>query len=247
MDSIYWLVPTFFIVALVYSTAGFGGGSSYLALLALAGMNTLVIPSYALVCNLIVASSSFYFFRKAGHFSLRGVAPFIVSSIPLAYWGGTLNVSRATFTIMLVISLLVAAVRLLISDRSFATLQRPSLSVFWPVALPIGSAIGLWSGVVGIGGGILLSPVVMLLGWADAKQAAGLASFFILVNSASGLMGQLSKGFPDWSLLIPLAVAVSAGGLIGSRMGSVAISRPVLQRITAVLLFAVALRLAVFL
>lgn len=244
MESLYWLVPAFFVVALVYSMAGLGGGSAYLALLALAGMNTLLIPSYALVCNLIVSASSFYFFRRAGHFSLKKAAPFVIASIPFAYWGGTLHLSKEVFTILLAVSLVVAGFRLFLSDRSFASKTLPPDRVFWPVALMAGSLLGLWSGVVGIGGGILLFPLVILLGWADSKQASAMAGFFILVNSGAGLLGHLSKGIPEWSLMIPLALTVLAGGLVGSRLGTQVISRLVLQRITAILLLVVALRLA---
>lgn len=243
MEPIYWLIPAFFVVALVYSMAGFAGGSSYLALLALGGLNYLSLPPISLVCNIIVASSAFYFFHRAGHFSWRNTVPFMVTSIPFAYLGGQMPISNELFVWLLSASLIIAGFRLFLSDRSVSAKKSPSRLVLFLAGPLIGILLGFWSGVVGIGGGILLSPLLLLLGWAGSKEAAAASSFFILVNSMAGLAGHLTKGTFDGTFLIPLALAVFLGGQIGSRLGTQVISRPILQKITAALLLVVALRL----
>lgn len=245
MESLFWLIPAFFMVAVVYSMAGFGGGSSYLALLALSGANYLLIPPVALICNLIVASSAFYFYFRAGHFSIKKILPFIITSIPFAYWGGTLQIGKETFLLLLGLSLLAASLRLFLTDAAAGNRYEPSRKTLWLVGSLLGMVLGFLSGLVGIGGGIFLSPLLMLLGWAHSKQAAACASFFILVNSLSGLLGHLTKSPPDTALLIPLSLAVLAGGQIGSRLGSHLLPKKAVQTVTAALILFVAARLLI--
>ena len=245
MESLVYLIPLFFLTALLYSTVGFGGGSTYLALLVLFSVPYTEMPKVALACNIVVVAGGCYFFIRAGYFSLRKVLPFIVTSIPAAYLAGSVTIGKAVFMWLLFISLAVAGLRMLLSEHSFKVRKEVTWSQAWLVGLPIGALLGALSGLVGIGGGIFLAPVLLLLGWAHAKEVAAAASFFILVNSAAGLLGQFSKGawLVELGFLIPLLVAVFLGGQIGSRLGSGAFSKVALQRLTAVLILFVSGRL----
>ena len=246
MESLSTILPLFLLTALVYSMAGFGGGSTYIAILVLVSFPYASIPTISLLCNLIVVSGGFLVFYREGYFSPRKVLPFVVGSIPAAYWGGQFPIEKTLFSLLLGLSLFVAAVRMLLSDESFIVRREVSWRQAWAVGIPAGALLGALSGLVGIGGGIFLSPLVYLLGWARAKEAAAAASFFILVNSLAGLVGQFSKmgwSLPDSRLLIPLGLAVLIGGQIGSRLGSKKIPKIALQRITAGLILWVSARL----
>lgn len=240
MEHLPLLLVLFFMTALVYSMAGLGGGSTYLALLALFSFPYSFIPKVALLCNLVVVVSGFWFFMRAGHFSLKRTVPFVLSSIPMAYWGGSLPIGKTLFTLLLGLSLAVASLRMFFSNKTFQSPSFFSWKKAWTIGLPAGAFLGFLSGVVGIGGGIYLTPVLLLMRWADAKQAAASASFFILVNSIAGLTGQFSKsGFssgPEMSALWILLFAAFLGGQIGSRFGSQKISPFILQRVAAILI-----------
>ncbi|MDH3217718.1 MAG: sulfite exporter TauE/SafE family protein [Candidatus Krumholzibacteria bacterium] len=239
-----WLPPLFFLIALLYATVGFGGGSSYLAVLALIGLPYQAIPQTALVCNLIVSAGGVWHFRRRGHLDLAKILPFVILSIPMAYLGGRLEVGRQFFMMLLGVSLLAAAARTFIPGQRGAATRR-SLSVakaYW-VGLPVGGLLGLLAGVVGIGGGIFLAPVLLLSGWADAKQTAATASVFILVNSGAGLVGQVAKGVYLNEMILPLALAVILGGQIGSRVGSYHLPMMGVRRLIATLILLVSLRL----
>ena len=244
------LLVCFFVTALVYSIAGLGGGSTYLALLALFAVPYPVMPRVALLCNLVVVSGGCWHFFRAGHFSFRRVAPFVLTSIPMATWGGCIPIGTTLFTLLLGISLLIAALRMFLSDRSFESKTVISGRELWMIGLPVGALLGFLSGLVGIGGGIYLAPLLLFLGWADAKQTAAASSFFILVNSLAGLAGQMTKG-PFLSVaglvhgqpLLLLLLAVWLGGQIGSRIGAHKLPKLELQRVTATLILLVAVRL----
>ncbi len=237
MEHLPILTGFFFLTALVYSMAGLGGGSTYLALLALFSFPYPLIPKVALFCNLAVVVSGFWLFTKAHHFSLKRALPFVVTSIPMAYWGGSLSIGKTLFTLLLGLSLVVASLRMFFSNSTFQPQSSLSWSKAWIIGLPVGALLGFLSGVVGIGGGIYLTPVLLLMRWTDAKQAAASASFFILVNSIAGLIGQFSKGgFPlnhEISTLWILVVAAFLGGQIGSRLGSQKIPSQILQKVSA--------------
>jgi uncharacterized protein len=238
------LVPLFFITGLVYSMAGFGGGSTYLALLVLFDVPHDSVRSIALICNLAVVSFGAWQFARAGHLRLDKVLPFLLTSIPMAYWGGTLNISKFAFTLLLGISLAVAASRMLWMGKSVEPQTAIRRHIIWTVGLPLGALLGFLAGVVGIGGGIYLAPVLLLLGWADAKQTAAAASFFILVNSLAGLAGQASKGFSfDSSFVIQLLIAAALGGQIGSRLGALSLPKIAVQRVSGLLILLVSCRL----
>jgi len=238
-----WLVLAFFVVAVLYSTAGFGGGSSYLALLFLAGISYTTIPKIALTCNLLVASSAFFHYYRGGHFQIKKVLPFVVLSIPLAFLGGSIVISKEGFCFLLGMSLLAASLRLFMSDPNPTDTSQLSLKQAWMVGVPIGGALGFLSGLVGIGGGIFLSPLLVLMRWSRLKEASATASLFIIVNSLSGLFGQLSKGSFNMEPLLYLGAAVFLGGQIGSRIGSFHLPRLKLQRVLAGLMLLVSIRM----
>jgi hypothetical protein len=237
--EIYLLALAFFVIATVYSSVGFGGGSSYLALLALSGLDFQLIRPTVLLCNIVVVAGGTYVFLKDKRYTLSQALPFVAVSLPLAYLGGLTPLKETTFFILLGVTLVIASVFLWILPKES---QKPGSS---PAIVPwaIGGFLGYLSGLVSIGGGIFLSPILHFLRWADARTIAGLASFFILVNSAGGLVGQLqaASSLPDWMRIAPLLVGVVCGGQLGSRFGSRRLNQVVMKRITAVLIFVAAL------
>lgn len=237
----YILVLSFFVVALIYSSVGFGGGSSYLALLALPifGIAFPVIRSTALFCNIIVVTGGAFIFYKEGKLSFKEVWPYLISSIPFAYIGGFWPIKQSTFFILLGLTLLVVPFLLWFQAEKTNESLNPKLPETNLLKIVMGGAIGLLSGLVGIGGGIFLSPVLHFLRWSDAKRISALASVFILVNSIGGLAGQFKRGIPElsWEFLVPLLLAVLVGGQIGSRLGARKFNPLYIKRITAVVIF----------
>ena len=237
----------FFVTALLYAAVGFGGGSTYNALLVLQGADYLLIPSIALVCNVIVVTGGVWRFSCAGHLPLRALTPFIVTSIPAAWIGGRIPVSETFFIGALGFALLAAGLQLVFEQRQKSDAPKISETPL-PLALAVGVALGFLAGLVGIGGGIFLAPILYLLRWGTPRDIAGACSFFILVNSLAGLIGQTMKlgdlgalnGFLEYW---PLFLAVLIGGQIGSHLGSVGLSAVIIKRLTAVLILYVAARL----
>ncbi len=234
-SEVFPLIPLFFFTALLYSSAGFGGGSTYLALLVLFGFDYTEIPGIALLCNIVVVGAGTFRFLRTGTLSLRRALPFILGSIPFAYWGGRIPIGRSLFFVLLGIALLIAGLRLLFSEHfhleKTGQKQRPLGSL---CALAIGAAIGFFSGLVGIGGGIFLAPLLYFLRWGKAREIAATASLFILLNSLSGLIGQWQKGhmLPFDIGFIPLALAVSTGGWLGTGLVLERFSPHTLSRVT---------------
>ncbi len=213
------LLALVFFVALAYSSVGHGGASGYLAVLSFFGLPPAAMAPSALCLNLLVAGTSFTSYWRAGHFAFRLLWPFLLTSIPFAFLGGLSVVSPRTYLVLLATVLLFAAYRLLVvkpppQEESF--LRVPPLYV----ALPAGAGIGFLSGVIGVGGGIFLSPLIILLRWADAKRTAAASAAFIWVNSAAGLYGHLLRKTVDWPALLWLVGAAFAGGLVGSYLGA---------------------------
>lgn len=229
------LVALFFLVALAYSSVGHGGASGYLAVASLFAISPAQMAPSALCLNLLVAGTGFLNYWRAGHFSTRLLAPFVITSIPAAFLGGLTRVSTQVYSLLLGAVLVFAAVRLGIQPAS-----RQDENWLAPpparVALPAGAGIGYLSGIVGVGGGIFLSPVMLLMRWADAKRTAAVSAAFIFLNSAAGLYGHLSRTQLDWAGLLPLIVAAFAGGLVGSRLGARRLPGLWLRRILAVVL-----------
>jgi uncharacterized protein len=226
------LFVSFFAIALIYASVGFGGGTSYIALLALMGLPMDAIRPTALLCNIVVVTSGTFIFWREGQLDIRKSWPFIVASIPLAFLGGYFRISDAAFFTILGISLIIAAILLWIQPEKLKSIRSENLVL----NLSLGGGIGFLSGLVAIGGGIFLSPLLHLIRWDNAKKISALASLFILANSISGLAGQLTRSiFIDWSFIVPLLLAVLIGGQIGSRLGARKFDPLYVKRITAML------------
>jgi uncharacterized membrane protein YfcA len=223
-----------FIAALLYATVGHGGASGYLAAMALFNVAPTVMKPTALVLNLFVAGLGTYRYARAGCFAWNLFWPFAVLSIPCAFLGGSLKLPVQVYRIILGVVLLFAAWRLAIKQSAHAP---PVLKpVVLPAALVLGALIGLLSGLTGVGGGIFLSPLLLLLGWADVRKAAGVSAAFIWVNSVAGLLGhwQSVKSLPHQILW--WAPAALVGGLIGAELGSRRLSPLMMRRLLAAVL-----------
>lgn len=242
MDSeLIILTLSFFTVAVVYSSVGFGGGSSYLALLAVMGLNVNIIRPTALLCNIIVVCSGTFIFWRSGALDFRKSWPFMCASIPLAFLGGFWRIEDVSFFFVLLGTCLIAASFLLWIQPASAPkneFNSPALNA------GLGSGIGFLSGFVGIGGGIFLSPILHLLSWGEARKISALASLFILVNSISGLAGQLARSENiDWRFISPLLIAVFLGGQLGSRLGARKFDPVLIKRLTSVVIFLAAIKI----
>ncbi|WP_371395811.1 sulfite exporter TauE/SafE family protein [Fretibacter rubidus] len=242
-----YLLILFFIVAIAYAAVGFGGGSTYNALLVLHGTDYRILPTIALACNIIVVSGGLWRFWKEGLLAPHALAPFLIASIPAAWLGGRLPISETLFIGLLGMALFLSGIRLL-GQRDYVVQSGEKRSIPTIAALVTGGGIGLLSGLVGIGGGIFLAPVLYWLAWDTPRKIAAACSVFILANSASGLTGQvmklsdtqlLSLALPYW----PLLIAVFVGGQIGSWMAATKLDPKILKRLTAVLILYVAARL----
>lgn len=242
------LAALFLLTAMAYSAVGFGGGSTYNALLILSGMDYRLIPAIALSCNILVVSGGVFHYSRAGFLSINKLLPFIVLSIPMAWLGGRLPVSEQVFIGLLGFSLLVAAWQMFLKTNVTSVLRDYTNRRYWLTAAPVGAAIGLLAGITGIGGGVFLAPVIYFLHMVPARTVAGITSGFILVNSVAGLAGQMMKAgdyspLSGWLQAWPLFLAVLIGGQIGSRLGAYHLPETWVKRLTAVLMLYVAVRL----
>ena len=235
----------FFITAILYSSVGFGGGSTYLALLLIWNIPYYIFPIIALICNIIVVTGNSINYIRAGNHNFKLLIPFLIGSIPFAFLGGTLIVDKAAFEILLFLVLSVAGLLLLINNKSYENKEIIIKKINLFVSILIGSMLGLISGIVGIGGGIFLSPILFLLKADKPKNIVTTASLFILINSISGVFGQLTKEtllreiFVYW----PLLLAVLIGGLLGNYLNLKIFSNRVLALITSLLVIFVAIRM----
>ncbi|HUN81823.1 MAG TPA: sulfite exporter TauE/SafE family protein, partial [Phycisphaerae bacterium] len=231
MISSVLLAILIFLVAALYSTVGHAGASGYLACMALFGLAPEVMRPAALTLNILVATIGTIRFARAGCFSRRIFLPFAITSVPCAYFGGRYQLSAQTYHYILGVVLLFASLQLFrkaVSSQSLPT-KPPSLTV----ALPVGAALGYLSGLTGVGGGIFLSPILLLMCWASPQTTAGVSAAFILVNSLAGLGGAWSD-LPHLPGAIALwAVAAIAGGNIGSYLGSRRLTGPAIRRLLA--------------
>ncbi len=221
-----------FVIAFLYSSVGHAGASGYIAVMTLFSMAPAEIRPTALALNILVASIGSWQFWRAGHFSWRLFWPFALLSMPFAFLGGYLNLSTHVFKILVGIVLLFSAARFLIRPPTELEPHPPSK----PVSFGVGAGLGLLSGLTGTGGGIFLTPLVIFMRWARTKTASAISALFILVNSVSGLIGNLSatKSFPGFA--VPLAVAVMVGGTAGSYLGSRRFPHTTIKRLLAVVL-----------
>lgn len=213
------------IIAFLYASVGHGGASGYLALMALFSFQPALMKPSALILNIFVSLVSFVQFYRAGHFRWKLFYPLALGSIPMAFLGGITPISDNLYKKLLAICLILAVLRMLVKPQT--SKEQSDASFFG--SLLIGAVIGLLSGMLGIGGGIILSPILILLNWADLKQTAAVSALFIFVNSLAGLSGLLSKGFqPDDQIYTWLAVAFGCG-LCGSYFGSQKFNVPTLR------------------
>ncbi len=240
MSSLLLLLLLLSLVAFLYSSVGHGGASGYLAIMAIMGVAPAMMKSSALVMNLAVSLFSFVGFYRAGYFRLKLFLPFALASIPMAFVGGTMTLSDSIYKKILAVCILFSIVRLIFKfDDSKNNRPIP----IW-AGLLSGGLIGLLSGMIGIGGGIILSPLMLLMRWANLKETAAVSALFIFVNSLSGLYGQLQKGginLPEnmqWAVL-----ATIIGGLAGSYFGSQKFNVPTLKKLLAVGLVIACLKL----
>ena len=231
-------------VAALYSSVGHGGASGYLAVLSFFAVPTETMASTALVLNILVAGIALYSYIRAGHLSWKLAWPFMLLSIPAAFVGGILRVSDRIYFLLLAVALLVAAFRLAMSAaRSSEDTELKEVSL--AISLPVGAGIGLLSGVVGVGGGIFLSPLMLLFRWANAKRTAAVSALFIVVNSVSGLLGRLARGGLHVGEFLLLIAVAFLGGLLGSYYGANRFSGVLLRRLLAVVLVIAALKMVV--
>ena len=235
----------FFITAILYSSVGFGGGSTYLALLLIWGVPYTIFPIIALSCNIIVVSGNCYNYIRAGNLNLKLLIPYLIGSIPLAFIGGSLPVEKKFFEILLFLVLSLAGCLLLINFRSYDDKQETYKNIPFLVSVIIGGILGFISGIVGIGGGIFLSPILFLIRVARPKHIVTAASLFILINSVFGIVGQLTKNlnFSEVYSFFYLLIAVLIGGQIGNYLNLKIFPTRLLALITSGLVLFVAIRM----
>ncbi len=242
METPLIFVLALFVVAALYASVGHGGASGYLALMALFGMSALMMKASALTLNLFVSAISFYAFYRRRYFRFRILFPFIVGSIPLAFVGARVSIDPTVYKVILGIFLLLAVARMLFQPKAKSVEVIP---FHFLIALGIGSLLGFFSGMIGIGGGIVLSPVLLLLGWANVKETAAVSAIFIFLNSGAGLLGLFSTGIQiNHEIILWIAAALS-GGLVGAYLGAAKLSFTGLRYVLAVVLLMAGIKLMI--
>ena len=235
----------FFITAILYSSVGFGGGSTYLALLLIWDIPYYIFPIIALLCNIIVVSGNSFNYIRAGNHNFKLLIPFLIGSIPFAFFGGTLKIEKDIFEILLFFVLSIAGVLLMINNKSYENDNLTTKKLNFIFSFFIGSILGLVSGIVGIGGGIFLSPILFLLKSEKPKIIVTTASLFILINSISGILGQLTKEniLIELSNYLPLFLCVFVGGLLGNYLNLKIFTSRILAIITSLLVLFISIRM----
>ena len=234
-NSIYFLAFCFVVVAFLYSSVGLGGASSYTALMAISGFSTLVIPTLSLTLHLVVTTAGSINFIRKGHARFRLITPFLVTSIPFAYLGGSLQLQKEVFLWILLSSLILVLLRIYVW-QSISLKLTLSHEAQLAIASLSGAVLGLVAGIVGIGGGIYLVPLILVLGLGSEKEAAACGAIFVWVNSLSGLISRWQHNPVDMQPYIPLIVAVLVGGLIGSFFGSSRFSPKLMEKILGLII-----------
>ena len=249
--EITWLILIFGLIAFLYSSVGFGGGSSYLAFMAIFAITPETMKPIALICNVVVVTGSSWLYYRKGLLNLKNMFPLVILSVPLAFAGGIIRISNSFFFILLGISLILSAILMFVEIIKMKIKPNDIIKEAKQRIIDnslTGGLVGFLSGMVGIGGGIFLSSILHLKKWDTPKKIAAASSFFILVNSISGLTGQLIKYQfrMDFRLLFPLVFAVIIGGQLGSRL-SIFILKPwVVKLMTAFLILYVGNRILLF-
>ena len=240
MDNILLFYPLLFLIAFLYASVGHGGASGYLALMAIFAISPDVMKPTALLLNLFVSLTSFIQFYRGKHFNWKIFLPFAIASVPMAFAGGLIDIDAGVYKRILGLLLLIPIIRFLF----FANLKPSELKKSnAALSLFIGAAIGFLSGLIGIGGGIILSPALLLLKWTDMKQTAAISALFIFVNSLAGLGGQLTKGIqfsPDMYMYVAIAFV---GGICGAYFGSLKFKQTILKYMLAAVLMLAAYKL----
>ena len=239
------LAISFLVTAVLYSSVGFGGGSTYLALLLLLEVPYFLFPLIALSCNIIVVSGNCFNYLRAGNLNLKLLIPYLIGSVPLAFIGGSLTIEKTLFEIFLFIVLAVAGTLLLFNFKSYDDKEESYKKIPTAVAIIIGSILGFVSGIVGIGGGIFLSPILFSIKAGRPKHIVTAASLFILINSVSGITGQLTKSevLNEISNYWYLLAAVFIGGQLGNFLNLKIFPTRILALLTAVLVLFVSIRI----
>jgi len=235
----------FFITAILYSSVGFGGGSTYLALMLIWNIPYYIFPILALICNIIVVLGNSINYVRSGNLNFKLLAPYLIGSIPFSFFGASMSLTKELFEILLFVILIIAGIFLLIESKSFNNDQIKINSIPKILSVSIGSIIGFTSGIIGIGGGIFLSPILFLMKAGYPKQIATTASLFILINSIFGVAGQLTKDivFDEFLNYWPLFIVVLIGGQIGNFLNIKFLSGKTLAIITSLLVIFVAIRM----
>lgn len=239
----YVFLASLFVIAFLYSSVGHGGASGYLALMALYGISPLYMKSTALSLNVFVAGIAFLTYARAGYFSLRLILPFLLTSIPAAFAGALVKIAPDVYEIILGIFLLFAVGRMLFVPGAIA--EHPSDPPVW-LALLIGAILGFFSGMIGIGGGIILSPILILFHWATVKESAAASALFILLNSLSGLFALFQDGLQYETHLLLWIMAGVLGGIAGAYSGSYRLQPGRLRYILTLILLVASIKLFVF-
>tara|TARA_Y100000590_G_scaffold96712_1_gene109891 strand:+ start:175 stop:921 length:747 start_codon:yes stop_codon:yes gene_type:complete len=237
----------FFVTAIFYSSVGFGGGSTYLALLLIWGIPYYIFPVIALSCNIIVVSGNCFNYIRSGNLNLKLLIPYLIGSVPFAFIGGSLQIEKELFEILLFLVLATAGILLLFKFKSYDDKEENNRKIPIFVAIFIGGVLGLISGIVGIGGGIFLSPILFLIKAGKPKHIVTTASIFILINCISGIIGQLTKNeilneiHNYWYLLI----AVLIGGQIGNFLNLKIFPTRILALVTSLLVLFISARMGI--
>lgn len=232
VELIVFLTLAVFIIAFLYSSVGHAGASGYIAVMTLFSLTPEQIKPTALALNILVAAIGSWQFWRAGHFSWKLFWPFALLSFPLAFLGGYLNLPAQVFKIVIGVVLLFSAIRFLMPQPVDEKVMEPPK----PVAIGVGAGLGLLSGLTGTGGGIFLTPLLLLMRWATVKNTAAVSAVFILLNSISGLLGNISATKSIPTFILPLAIAVLVGGVFGSYLGSKKLAPLAIKRLLAIVL-----------
>lgn len=240
MDSLFLFCTLLLVVAFLYASVGHGGASGYLALMALFSIAPEVMKPTALLLNLFVSLTAFLQFYRGKHFVWKVFFPLALASIPMAFVGGLITIDATIYKKILGLLLVFSVIRLLLPAKNSSQELKPAN---FSGALLMGGVIGLLSGMIGIGGGIILSPLLIFFNWTDQKQTAAISALFIFVNSASGLMGQLTNGIQFSNDMFVYVVVAFAGGIAGAYFGSIKFRQTVMKKVLALVLSVAAYKL----
>ena len=239
-DSYVWFYGVLFVVAFLYASVGHGGASGYLALMAIYGVAPAVMKPTALLLNLFVSLTSFIQFYRGGHFRWKIFLPFALASVPLSFLGSTITIHGDVYKKILGLLLLIPVMRFFFFPNTDPKDLKPANIA---LSLLIGGLIGFLSGMIGIGGGIILSPVLLLLKWTDQKQTAAISAAFIFVNSIAGLAGQFTKGIQFTADMYSYVAVAFIGGLCGAYFGALRFPQTILKNVLACVLALAAYKL----